>query len=126
MSGAGERGSVRRSRRRGSRLSPHEQRLVFLRMVEAELERGLLRYSRRRQLVRFAQALGLSEFEASLLIAEAQYNAGQADDLPEGLDTSAVPRPTTHPEHWPVAVRFLVAVICGLTAQFFLMWWLAL
>ena len=43
------------------------------RMIAAALEDGLLRYSRRKEIVATALRLGLSEFHAQLLIAQVQF-----------------------------------------------------
>jgi hypothetical protein len=48
-------------------------------MVQYELRDGVLRYSRRRELLEFARRLGLPDFEAHLLIAQAQYGQPAGD-----------------------------------------------
>src|SRR5690606_16644928 len=62
-----------------------EKRKIFRGMVVGELEAGFLRYSRRQALLNYAARLGIPEFEANLLIAEAQYNAGDIE--PIGLES---------------------------------------
>lgn len=44
-------------------------------LVAASLEDGLLRYSRRQELIRIGRVLGLNEFQVHLLIAEVQVAA---------------------------------------------------
>lgn len=44
-------------------------------LIAASLEGGLLRYSRRREILAEAQRCGLSDFEAQLLIAEVQFGS---------------------------------------------------
>jgi hypothetical protein len=74
-----------------------ERRRIFRQMVVAELEQGLLRYSRRRELLRYAEEIGVPSFDANLLIAEAQYRAKQLE--PIELDTrSDFPLPPFEPE----------------------------
>ncbi len=74
-----------------------ERRKIFQQMVVGELEAGVLRYSRRRALLRYAETIGIQSFDASLLIAEAQYRARQLD--PIELDTRAtIPMPQVEPE----------------------------
>lgn len=53
-----------------------QRRMVFYEMVKAEMDGGILRYNKRRQLLRFARKLGIAQFEASLMIAEVQYRDG--------------------------------------------------
>jgi len=48
-------------------------------LIEAALEEGLLRYSRRQMIVERARELGLSEFQAHLLIAQVQYGETEAN-----------------------------------------------
>ncbi len=50
-------------------LQPREARIIFAAMVKADMEAGLLRYSKRRRLVRYAAKLGIAEFEAQLIMA---------------------------------------------------------
>ncbi len=58
-----------------------ERRRIFRQMVVHELEAGVLRYSRRRALLRYAEEIGIPPFDANLLIAEAQYRAEQLDPV---------------------------------------------
>jgi hypothetical protein len=57
--------------------SEHHRRMVFYEMIKAEMDGEILRYNKRRQLLRFARKLGIPQFEASLMIAEVQYRDGQ-------------------------------------------------
>ena len=52
-------------------LNPEETRQLFMGLVVADLEAGFLRYSRRKALLDYAAKLGIPEFEATLLIAQA-------------------------------------------------------
>jgi hypothetical protein len=61
-----------------SRPSPRSARERFRRRATAALEGGLIRYSRRRRLHEEARKLGLSPFEAALMIADVQYGATSA------------------------------------------------
>lgn len=51
------------------------------RMIAASLEDGLLRYSRRRDILDAARELGFSEFQTQLLIAQVQFGD---DQIPVG------------------------------------------
>ena len=53
-----------------------DDREFFRLLVISSLEDGLVRYSRRRDLLSAAQRLGLDRFEANLIIAEVQYGQG--------------------------------------------------
>ncbi len=57
-------------------LRPREARIIFAAMVKADMEAGLLRYSKRRRLVRYAAKMGIPEFEAQLIMAQARTGAG--------------------------------------------------
>jgi len=49
----------------------------FAAAVENVLEGGLLRYSKRLELLKLAKRLGLERFQAALIIAQVQYRKGQ-------------------------------------------------
>ncbi len=57
-------------------LGPREARIIFAAMVKADIEAGLLRYSKRRRLVRYATKIGIPEFEAQLIMARVRTEAG--------------------------------------------------
>ncbi len=46
--------------------------------IAASLEDGLLRFSRRQEIIAFARTLGISEFHTQLLIAQAQFGIAPA------------------------------------------------
>jgi hypothetical protein len=54
---------------------PHESLRA---LIEASLEDGLLRYSRRQAILERARELGLSEFQAQLLIAQVQFGTEES------------------------------------------------
>ena len=117
-----DKGKWHAASRRSARpkLDRQQSRLIFKQMVTAQLEEGLLRFSRRRQLVKYAQKMGITPFEANLAIAEAQYEAGHliepdakfaeelTYDAPADLETM------THPERWPVWFKFSLALIAAI------------
>lgn len=93
-----------------------ERRRIFRQMVIAEMEGGVLRYSRRRELQRYAEEIGIPTFDANLLIAEAQYRAKQLE--PIALDTSAdflmplhAPKTEWLPSGYQAAFALLLAAI---------------
>ena len=57
-------------------LQAREARIIFAAMVKADMEAGLLRYSKRRRLVRYAAKIGIAEFEAQLIMAQVRTEAG--------------------------------------------------
>jgi len=60
-----------------------EDRLGQLRrLIAASLEDGLLRYSRRQMILDQARKLGLSDFQAQVLIAQVQFGEGHFVDWP--------------------------------------------
>jgi hypothetical protein len=78
----------------GSSPSQASPRDIFKGMVVASLDAGFLRYSRRQELLELAARMGIGEFEACLLIAEAQFRSSEIDpvELAEtGLEPNPVP-----------------------------------
>ncbi len=57
-------------------LKPREARIIFAAMVKADMEAGLLRYTKRRRLIRYAAKIGIPEFEAQLIMAQVRTGAG--------------------------------------------------
>ena len=57
-------------------LRPREARIIFAAMIKADLEAGLLRYSKRRRLVRYAAKMGIPGLEAQLIMAQVRTGAG--------------------------------------------------
>lgn len=84
-------------------------------IIAASLEDGLLRYSRRQQIIEAGRARGFSDFQTQLLIAHTQYcDAGQYDEAPRSI--AAPPRRPV----WPfVAASALLAVAMFLMQ----VWW---
>jgi hypothetical protein len=65
-------------------LAAKDKRDLFKALVIGSLDAGFLRYSRRQELLRIAERLGFGEFEACLLIAEAQFHSDQIDPAETG------------------------------------------
>lgn len=108
--------------------SQAERRRIFRQMVVMELEAGVLRYSRRRALLRYADEIGIPSFEANLLVAEAQYRAKQLD--PIELDTRAdfpLPpfEPAVRPEGLSPAFQLMFALLVAAIIDLMLIVWLA-
>jgi len=89
-------------------LTTVEKRHIFKRMVVSELEAGFLRYSRREVLLKHAASLNIPEFEACLLIAEAQFHSGDIE--PIEFQAAATLESITQPEAWSIPLRLAVAL----------------
>lgn len=70
--------------RSGRTLSAKDKRDLFKALVIGSLDAGFLRYSQRQELLRIAAQLGFEEFEACLLIAEAQFHSDAIDPADAG------------------------------------------
>ena len=98
------------------------RRNVFKRMVVSQLEAGFLRYSHRQTLLKQADRLGIPEFEASLLIAEAQFNV---DDIePIHFGSAATLETLTRPDAWSVPLRVSVALAAAVFIDLIVIAWL--
>lgn len=92
-------------------LTREEKRRIFKQMVVHELEGGFLRYSRREALMRYAAQLKIAEFEATLLIAEAQYSPDTLETVDPVEFGSAVTLQTAgRPERWSISLRIAIAL----------------
>jgi hypothetical protein len=89
-------------------MSMADKRRVFKGMVVSELEAGFLRYSRREALLKYAAKLKIAEFDACLLIAEAQFRSGDIE--PIEFQTAATIETITQPEAWSIPLRLAVAL----------------
>ncbi len=101
------------SQRRMAAFSAEEKRRIFKAMVVSELEAGLLRYTRRQRLLKYAETLGIPAFEASLLIAEAQFHAARlaAPSLAPEEQTPLILRPNSWPIWAKISFALVIAVI---------------
>ena len=89
-----------------------EKRELFKGMVVSSLESGFLRYSSRQSLMKYAGILGIREFEASLLIAEAQF--GTNDIAPVAFDSVANLDRLARPDTWSVSLRLTFALAAAI------------
>src|SRR4029077_17009518 len=102
--------------------STEDKKKIFRGMVVGELEAGFLRYSRRQALIQYATVLGISEFDANLLTAEAQYHAGGIE--PFGFDTAATLSTVARPDAWSVPMRLTFALVAAVFVDLLLIYWL--
>lgn len=106
----------------GVRMDRQQIRDVFKGMVVSQLEAGFLRYSRREKLMRYARQLHIPEFEASLLIAEAQFYSG--DIPPLDFDSLVDWNTISRPEGWSVSMRLTFAAVAALLVDLAVIHWL--
>ena len=99
-----------------------EMRDVLKGMVVAELEAGFLRYSRRQALLDYSQKLGIPEFEACLLIADAQYHAGDIE--PIQFDTATRFETVRRPEARSIPLKLALVLAAAILADLLLINWL--
>ena len=103
-------------------LSRQDKQKIFKGMVVGELEAGFLRYSRREALLRYAAKLGIPEFQATLLIAEAQFHSDQIE--PIHFDTAATLESITRFDAWSVPMRLAFALTGAVFIDLLLIYWL--
>jgi len=99
-----------------------EKRNVFKGMVVGELEAGFLRYSRRQALLKYAEVLGIGEFEASLLIAEAQFHSGDLE--PASFHTPVDLDSLTRPDTWSIPLRMGFVISAAIFVDLLLIYWI--
>jgi hypothetical protein len=104
------------------KFTAEEKRQVFKGMVVSELESGFLRYSRRQALLKYAQVLGIGEFEASLLIAEAQFRSGDIE--PASFHTPVDLDSLTRPHTWSIPVRMGFVIAAAILVDLLLIYWI--
>lgn len=103
-------------------MSREEKRTLFRRLVVGELEAGFLRYSRRQALLLAARQLQIPEFEACLLIAEAQFHSDGLD--PMTLEQADWIEPTETRTHWSVGQKLSLALATAVLLDLLLVLWL--
>jgi len=99
-----------------------EKRKFFKGMVVSELEAGFLRYSRRKALIDYANKLGIGDFEATLLIAEAQYRSDEIDPVHFTSDFNL--ENVTRPDAWSIPLRLSFALLIAAFVDLCLIFWL--
>jgi len=97
-------------------------REIFKGMVVAELEAGFLRYSRRQALLDYGEKLGIPEFEACLLIADAQYHAGDIEPIP--LDAAVPVDPVGRDAGLSIPIRLGLVLVAAILVDLLLIKWL--
>ena len=102
-------------------LTREEARRIFKGMVVAELDAGFLRYSRRQALLKQASRMGIADFEAALLIAEAQYYSGDLEPLEP---PSSLLHDDGRPPTWSASTQLAFAAVVALLVDLVLISWL--
>lgn len=96
-------------------------REIYKGLVVASLDAGFLRYSRRQELLQLASRLGIGEFEACLLIAEAQFRSGEIDPV-ELAETGLEPNPL--PARISISTRIALALAAATFVDLLVVCWL--
>jgi hypothetical protein len=96
-------------------------REIFKGLVVASLDAGFLRYSRRQELMELAGRLAIGEFEASLLIAEAQFRSGEIDPV-EFAETGLSPTPV--PASISASTKIALALVVAAFVDVVVVCWL--
>jgi len=109
-------------RRRAVAFTLDEKKRIFKAMVVGALEAGFLRYSWRQELLRYAKTLQIPEFEATLLIAEAQYYSGDIEPMPPG-DAAGL-GPELPAPGWSIPTRLCFALTAAIFIDLLLIYWL--
>ena len=96
-------------------LSPQERRNIFVHMVRMELDQGPIRFLRRRQLIQFAEDLGIDRIEASLMIAQTVDNFGRrGTGGGAGHELDGLLRPQVWPLWMKLSLVLLLAALANL------------
>ena len=103
-------------------LNREETHRLFKGLVVADLEAGFLRYSRRKALLDYAAKLGIPEFEATLLIAEAQFHSDQIE--PVHFDSNLTLDNLSRPDAWSIPLRLSFALVAAIFIDLLLISWL--
>ncbi len=85
-------------------------------LIAASLEDGLLRYSRRQQILEAGRAAGLSDFQTQLVIAQVQFGDDHAAPALPAQRPACAPRRRT----WPFLTAAALLGLAGLLAE---IWW---
>jgi len=81
-----------------------------------------LRYSKRKALLDYASRIGISEFDAMLLIAEAQFYADQID--PKQVDLALVMHESPRVEIFTPGTKLTIALGAAVVLDIALICWL--
>jgi len=108
---------------RPTEFTPAELRRIFRQMVIAEMDGGLLRYSRRRALLRYAEDIGIPAFDANLLIAEAQHRVRRREPIDFDPDLTWAPGSNSSGE-WSPAARMGLAILAAVAIDLLVIAWM--
>ncbi len=103
---------------------PDPDKQQFFELILAQLDGGLLRYSKRLQLIKLAKQWSISEFEANLIIAHAQYHLGKLDapDLTIRTDQKS---PSRSEKIFSMLIRTGVIILLALLLDWLLIRWIS-
>lgn len=100
-----------------SLIDPTDRVAAMRALIEASLEGGLLRHSRRQELLEYGQALGFNDFQTQLMIAQVQFGGDGVALVPPPVD--AQPKP----DRRPVLARFTAIGLLSLAMFLWLVGW---
>lgn len=103
---------------------PDPDKQQFFELVLAQLDAGLLRYSKRLQLIKLAKQWSISEFEANLIIAHAQYHLGKGKALDLTIRTDQQ-RPRGSEKFFSILIRTGLIVLLALLLDWLLIRWVS-
>lgn len=103
---------------------PDLDKQQFFELVLAQLDAGLLRYSKRLQLIKLAKQWSISEFEANLIIAHAQYHLGKGQALDLTIRTDQQ-RPSRSEKFFSILIRTGLIILVALLLDWLLIRWVS-
>lgn len=107
-----------------ARLTRREARIIFAEMVRTEMEAGLIRHSKRRQLLRYATKMGIVKPEACFLMARVLAGTGERDSFPL-LSTEEIQDRLREAQQASLTLRkVLLAAATVAVVNLIAVWWL--
>lgn len=107
-----------------ARLTRREARIIFAEMVRTEMEAGLIRHSKRRQLLRYATKMGIVKPEACFLMARVLAGTGERDSFPL-LSTAEIQDHLREAQQASLTLRkVLLAATTVAVVNLIAVWWL--
>ncbi len=103
---------------------PDPDKQQFFELILAQLDAGLLRYSKRLQLIKLAKQWSISEFEANLIIAHAQYHLGKGKALDLTIRTDHQ-RPRRSERFFSILIRTGLIILLALLLDWLLIRWVS-
>jgi hypothetical protein len=106
-------------------LDPADPRWVLALRARAQLQGGALPPDRRAQLMRAARAMGMRDFDATMIIAIVQDQARRGVELGGGAGTIALLAPPERERRSLTVLRWAAAIAAAVAMNAMLIRWLA-